>query len=124
MDYKGNNNKDNKLNNEITNIFNALVINIDFSILLNKDNQAIIYYTLCGKIKLNNITIIVLKLTNRAYNHIVITINTIINTFPINIDLFIYNITLHYTSIKFIGIIINTKTFKYFTAGYNQFLVL
>ena len=38
MDYKGNNNKDNDLNNEITNAFNALVINIDPNTLLNEDN--------------------------------------------------------------------------------------
>ena len=31
--------------------------------------------------------------------------------FPTNIDLFIYNITLYYTRIKFMGIVINTKVF-------------
>ena len=38
MDYKGENNKDNNLNNKITDAFNALVVKIDFSTLLNKDN--------------------------------------------------------------------------------------
>ena len=38
MDYKGENNKDNNLNNKITDAFNTLIVNIDFSTLLNKDN--------------------------------------------------------------------------------------
>ena len=119
MNYKGNNNKDNNLNNKITNIFNALVVNIDPSTLLNKDNQTTAYYTLYGKIKLNNITTIALELANRVYTYAVITINTITDIFPINIDLFIYNTTLYYTFIKFIGIIINTKASKYFTVKYS-----
>ena len=44
--------------------------------------------------------------------------------FPTNIDLFIYNITLYYTSIKFIGIIINIKAFKCSIVEYSQFLTL
>ena len=97
---------------------------MDPSILLNKDDQTIVYYTLYGEIELDNITTIALKLVNRAYSYIVITINTIIDIFPINIDPFAYNITLYYTSIKFIGIIIDIKASKYFTAGYSQFLTL
>jgi len=38
MDYKGNNNKDNNKDNEITDTFNALVVNIDSGTLLDKDN--------------------------------------------------------------------------------------
>jgi len=38
MDYKGDNDKDNNKDNEITNIFNALVINMDPNTLLNKDD--------------------------------------------------------------------------------------
>jgi len=38
MDYKGDNNKDNKLDDKITNAFNALVVNIDPSTLLNEDD--------------------------------------------------------------------------------------
>jgi hypothetical protein len=38
MDYKGDNNEDNDLDNEIIDAFNALVVNIDPSTLLNKDN--------------------------------------------------------------------------------------
>jgi len=38
MDYKGNDNEDNDLDNKITNVFNALVINMDPSTLPNKDN--------------------------------------------------------------------------------------
>jgi len=38
MDYKGDNNDNNDLDNEITNVFNALVVNIDPSTLLDKDN--------------------------------------------------------------------------------------
>ena len=77
-----------------------------------------------SEIELNNITAIALELANRVYSHIVITINTMIDVFPTNIDPFIYNITLYYTSIKFIGIIIDTKTSKYFIARYSQFLIL
>ena len=38
MDYKGNNTKDNSKDNEITTVFNALVVNTDPNTLLNKDN--------------------------------------------------------------------------------------
>jgi len=38
MDYKGNNNKDNDEDDEIIDVFNALVINMDPNTLLNKDN--------------------------------------------------------------------------------------
>src|SRR6266567_9378875 len=93
MDYKGNNNKDNNKDNEIINIFNALVVNIDPSTLLDKNNQATVYYTLYSEIELDNATTIALELANRVYNYIVTTINTIIDTFPTNIDPFIYNTT-------------------------------
>ena len=42
MDYKSNNNKNDNLNDKITNAFNALVVNINSSIVLNKDNEAIV----------------------------------------------------------------------------------
>src|SRR6266700_5123911 len=124
MDYKGDNNKNNDKDNEIINIFNALVVNIDPSTLLDEDNQAIVYYILYSKIELDNATTIASELANRVCNYMVTTINTIINTFPTNIDPFVYNITLHYTSIKFIDIIINIGASKYFIAGYGQFLAL
>jgi hypothetical protein len=38
MDYKGNDDKDNNLNNKITNAFNTLVVNISSNTLLDKDN--------------------------------------------------------------------------------------
>ena len=38
MDYKGDDDEDNDLNNKITNAFNALVVNIDPSTLPNKDD--------------------------------------------------------------------------------------
>jgi hypothetical protein len=38
MDYKGDNNKDNNEDNKTTDAFNALVVDIDFSTLLDKDN--------------------------------------------------------------------------------------
>jgi len=38
MDYKGNNNEDNDKDDNITNAFNALVINMDLNTLLNEDN--------------------------------------------------------------------------------------
>ena len=97
---------------------------MDPNILLNKDNQVIVYYTLYGKIKLNNATIIVSELANRVYSYVVTTINTITDAFLTNTDLFIYNITLYYTSTKFMGIIIDTKASKYFIVGYSQFLTL
>ena len=97
---------------------------MDPSTLLNKDNQAIVYYTLYGKIKLDNITATALELANRVYSYAVITINTITDAFLTDIDPFIYNITSRYTSIKFIGIIINTKASKRSIAGYSQFFTL
>src|SRR6266702_5666306 len=115
MEYKGNNNEDNHKNNKITNEFNTLIVNIDPSTLLNKDDQATVYYTLYNKIKLDNTTIIALELANRAYSHAVITINTTTDAFHTKTDPFIYNTTLYYTSTKFIGIIIDTKAFKYST---------
>jgi len=119
MDYKGDDDEDNDKDDEITNAFNALVINIDSNTLLNKDDQATVYYTLYGKIKLDNITAIALELANRAYSHAVITINTIIDVLTTNIDPFAYNITLHYISIKFIGVIINTRASKRSIVGYS-----
>jgi len=38
MDYEGNNNKDNDSDDKTTDVFNALVVNIDPSTLLNKDD--------------------------------------------------------------------------------------
>jgi len=119
MDYKGDDNDNNNLDNKITNVFNALVINIDLSTLTDEDDQAIVYYTLYSKIELDNATAIALELANRAYSYVVITINTIIDAFPTNIDPFAYNITLHYISIKFIGIIINTRASKRSIVGYS-----
>ena len=72
-----------------------------------------------SKIKLNNTTIIALELANRVYSYVIATINTIIDIFPTDIDFFVYNITLYYTSTKFMGIIINTKAFKYSIAEYS-----
>ena len=97
---------------------------MDPDTLLDKDDQAIAYYTLYSEIELDNATVTALELANRAYSHIVITIDTITDVFPTNIDLFIYNMTLYYTSTKFIGIIINTKASKYSIVGYSQFLTL
>jgi hypothetical protein len=119
MDYKGNNDKDNDSDNEITNVFNALVVNIDPSTLLNEDNRATVYYTLYSKIKLDNITAIALELANRVYSYAVITIDTTINAFLTNIDPFAYNTTLRYTSTKFIGVIINIGASKHSTVGYS-----
>ena len=119
MDYEGDNNKDSNLDNEITYTFNALVVDIDPSTLLNEDDQTTAYYTLYGEIELDNVTAIASELANRVCSYAVITINTTIDAFPTNIDLFIYNITLYYTSIKFMGIIINTKASKYFIVGYS-----
>ena len=86
---------------------------------MDEDNQATAYYTLYGEIELDNTTAIASELANRVYSHAVTTINTTTDVFPTDIDLFIYNITLYYTSIKFIGIIINIKASKYFIAEYS-----
>ena len=124
MDYKGDNNENNNLDNKITDVFNALVVDIDPNTPLDEDNQAIAYYTLYGEIKPDNTTTIASELANRAYSHAVITINTITDAFPTNIDPFVYNTTLYYTSTKFIGIIIDTRASKHSIAGYSQFLTL
>jgi len=92
---------------------------MDPSTLLNEDDQVIVYYTSYGKIKLDNATAIALELANRVYSHVVITIDTIIDVFPTNIDPFTYNTTLRYTSIKFIGVIIDTRASKYSIVGYS-----
>ncbi len=92
---------------------------MDPSTLLDEDDQAIVYYTLYSEIELDNATTIALELANRVCNYAVITINIMIDAFPTNIDLFAYNTTLYYTSIKFMGIIIDIKAFKCFIAGYS-----
>jgi len=92
---------------------------MDPNTLLNEDDQATVYYTSYGKIELDNTTAIALELANRAYSYVVITINTITDAFLININPFAYNITLYYTFIKFIGIIINTKASKRSIVGYG-----
>jgi len=97
---------------------------MDPNTLLNEDNQAIVYYTLYGEIELDNVTAIALELANRAYSHAVIIINTIIDAFLTNTDLFAYNTTLRYTSTKFMGIMIDTRASKRFIVGYSQFLAL
>src|SRR6266566_9932798 len=119
IDYKGDNNKDNDKDDEITNAFNALVVNIDPSTLLDEDDQATVYYTSYSEIKLDNATTIALELANRVYNYAVITINTTTDIFPTNINPFTYNITLYYTSTKFIGIMIDTRVSKRSIAGYS-----
>ena len=57
-----------------------------------------------------------------AYKYIVITINTITDIFPTDTDPLVYNTTLCYTSIKFMGVIIDTRASKRSTVGYGQFL--
>jgi hypothetical protein len=86
---------------------------------LDEDDQAIVYYTSYGEIKLDNATAIALELANRVYSHAVTTINTIIDIFHTETDPFTYNITLHYTSIKFIGVIIDTRASKRSIVGYS-----
>ena len=97
---------------------------MDPGTLLNKNNQTTAYYTLYSKIEPDNVTATALELANRAYSHAVTTIDTTTDAFPTNTDLFVYNMTLYYTSIKFMGIIIDIKASKYFIAGYSQFFIL
>ena len=92
---------------------------MDPSTLLDEDDQTTAYYTLYGEIKLNNTTTTALKLANKVYSYAVTTINTTIDVFPTNTDPFAYNTTSYYTSIKFMGIIINTKASKHFTVEYS-----
>ena len=54
----------------------------------------------------------------------IISIDITTDVFLTDIVLFIYNITLYYTSTKFIGIIIDIKASKHSIAGYSQFLIL
>jgi hypothetical protein len=79
---------------------------------------------LYSEIELDNVTAIALELANRACSHAVITINTTIDAFPTDIDLFVYNMTSYYTSTKFIGIMIDIKASKCSIVGYSQFLTL
>ena len=124
MDYEGNNNKDNDSDDKTTDVFNALVVNIDPSTLLNKDDQAIVYYTSYGEIKLDNVTATALELANRVYSHAVTTINTTTDVFHTKIDLFTYNTTLHYTSTKFMGVMNDTRASNRSIVRYGQFLTL
>ena len=52
----------------------------------------------------------------------VITINTMTDAFPTNTDPLAYNITLYYTSTKFMGVMIDIRASKRSTVGYSQFL--
>ena len=63
-----------------------------------------------------------MELANRAYTYLFTASADIIGP-TITTDPFTYNITarLHYTSIVFIGIIINTSVSKKSTVGYRQF---
>jgi len=97
---------------------------MDPNTLLNKDNQTTVYYTLYSEIELDNVTAIALELANRAYSHAVTIINTIIDVFTTNMDLFAYNITLRYTSTKFMGVIIDIRASKRSIVGYSWFLAL
>ena len=54
-----------------------------------------------------------------ACRHAVTTTNTTTNAFPTNTDLFAYNITLCYTSTKFIGAMIDTRASKCSIAGHD-----
>jgi len=92
---------------------------MDPNTLLNEDDQATVYYTLYGKIELDNATAIALELANRAYSYVVTTINTTTDVFLTDIDPFAYNITLYYTSIKFMGVIIDTRASKRSIVGYS-----
>jgi len=107
------------LDNKATDAFNALVVDIDPSTLLDEDDQATVYYTSYGEIKPDNATATALKLANRAYSHAITTINTMIDVFYTNTDPFTYNTTSRYTFIKFIGVMINTRASKHSIAGYG-----
>ena len=60
-------------------------------------------------------------LANKAFSHLVTTINNIVSLMT-DQNLFIYNITIfisHYTADNFVNIIINTGIFKQFIAEYS-----
>jgi hypothetical protein len=57
-----------------------------------------------------------------ACRYAVTTINTMTDAFPTDTDPLAYNTTSRYTSIKFMGAMIDTRASKRSTAGYGQFL--
>ena len=82
------------------------------------------YFILFRTFIIDKITFINVKLANKAYIYLLIATSTKPTT---ETDPFNYNTTtttLYYTSMVFIGIIINTGALKKSTAGYRQFQAL
>ena len=77
-----------------------------------------------SEIELDNATTTASELVNKAYSHTVTTINTTTDTFITDTDPFIYNTTSHYTSTRFMGVMIDTGASKHSIVGYSQFLAL
>jgi len=82
------------------------------------------YLTLFRTLTIDKATSISVELANKAYAHLltIISIEPTTETNPFN-----YNTTtaaLRYTSMVFMGIIINTSVLKKSTAGYRQFQAL
>src|SRR6266567_2090570 len=113
--YKGDN--EDKCNKAFETFILDITTNNNF-----KDQDSDCFLTTLGILSTNKAASISVELANRAYTHLftasVDTIDPAITTNP-----FIYSTTAksRYTSIVFMGIIINTGVFKKSTAGYRQF---
>jgi len=77
------------------------------------------YLILFRTLTIDKVTFISVELANKAYAYLltVISIKPTTETNPFNYN--IITAALRYTSIVFIGIIINTSALKKFTAGYK-----
>src|SRR6266576_4145087 len=123
MDYKDNNIN---LKKELKEAFQILTIDTSHK-ATDKNLQLNInyFYTSFSQVEQHKAISIAITLANKAFSHLVITIN---NTIPLMTDQdpFTYNATIsisRYTVDNFVGIIINIGASKCFIAGYGQFLV-
>ena len=116
--YKG----DNK--DKYNKAFKALVLDITTNNDL-KDQDSNYFLTTFKTLSTNKVTSISIKLANKAYTYLFIVSIDIIGPTIIT-NPFAYSIIVksRYTSIVFIGIIINISIFKKSTAGYRQFQAL
>lgn len=103
------------------------VLSTPFTVFNNKNSKAL--FTLLGLVE--KAEKIAINLANRSFSHFLITIGNVfynhINSTnvaydTINKNLFAYIAIDQYLSDKFYRIMIDTSIFKYFTAGYEQFM--
>ena len=125
VDYEGDD--DDGSEEEFNDMFNALVVDTDVDNFVSDLNQdTATYFTTYGEIEPNDATSTATILANRACNHAITTIDTADNTSltAFDDDPFVYKAktTSHYTSTKFMGVVIDTGASNRSTAGYGQFL--